>query len=170
MEEPMDCLRDVARRIDTGLLWLACAAAVLMMAQISVDVLFKFVLGRPVTATIEIVSTYYMVALVFLPLAFVDRTSGHISADLLTRTMTPGLRTLVLKIMDLLVLITLGLLFWYTLEEAIRRTAEGEMWRSGEFLLPVWPSRWLLPIGSGMMALSALIRLIDRRPPRTTTH
>jgi TRAP-type C4-dicarboxylate transport system permease small subunit len=166
----MDLVRKVAHRVDVGLLWLACAAAALMMVQISVDVAFKFIFGRSVTATIEIVSTYYMVALVFLPLAFVDRTSGHISADLLTRAMGLRMRTFVLKFMDLLVLITLGLLFWYTLDEAIRRTAEGEMWRSGEFLLPVWPSRWLLPIGSGMMALSALIRLTGHHAPCATTH
>src|SRR5262245_27457380 len=101
----MDFVRKVARHLDMVLLWLACAAAALMMIQISADVVFKFLFGRPITATIEIVSTYYMVALVFLPLAFVDRTSGHISADLLTRAMGPWMRAFVLKLMDLLVFI-----------------------------------------------------------------
>jgi TRAP-type C4-dicarboxylate transport system permease small subunit len=166
----MDRIRDAARRLDLLLLRIGCAAAALMMIQISLDVVCKFLLGRPIIATIEIVSTYYMVALVFLPLAFVDRTGGHISADLLTRAMGPRLRAFVLWLMDLLVLITIGLLFWYTLAEAVRRTVEGEVWRSGEFLLPVWPSRWLLPIGSGMMAISVLIRLVVGRERPVSAH
>jgi TRAP-type C4-dicarboxylate transport system permease small subunit len=166
----MDRIRGVARELDLWLLRIACAAAGLMMVQISVDVVSKLLLGRPIIATIEIVSTYYMVALVFLPLAFVDRTGGHIAADLLTRAMGRRLRAFTLWLMDLLVLVTIGLLFWYTLDEAIRRTVDGEVWRSGEYLLPVWPSRWLLPIGSGMMAISVLIRLIGGREPQVSAH
>jgi TRAP-type C4-dicarboxylate transport system permease small subunit len=166
----MDRIRGVARELDLWLLRIACAAAALMMVQISVDVVCKLLLGRPIIATIEIVSTYYMVALVFLPLAFVDRMGGHIAADLLTRAMGRRLRALTLWLMDLLVLATIGLLFWHTLDEAIRRTADGEVWRSGEYLLPVWPSRWLLPIGSGMMAISVLIRLIGGREPQVSAH
>ena len=166
----MDRIRGVARGIDLCMLRIACAAAALMMVQISVDVVSKLLLGRPIIATIEIVSTYYMVALVFLPLAFVDRTGGHIAADLLTRAMGRRSRALTLWLMDLLVLVTIGLLFWYTLDEAIRRTVDGEVWRSGEYLLPVWPSRWLLPIGSGMMAISVLVRLIGGREPQVSAH
>ena len=166
----MDRIRGVARGIDLFMLRIACAAAALMMVQISVDVASKLLLGRPIIATIEIVSTYYMVALVFLPLAFVDRTGGHIAADLLTRAMGRRSRALTLWLMDLLVLVTIGLLFWYTLDEAIRRTVDGEVWRSGEYLLPVWPSRWLLPIGSGMMAISVLVRLIGGREPQVSAH
>ena len=151
-------------------MWIGCGAAALMMLQISADVAAKFLFGHPITATIEIVSTYYMVALVFLPLAFVDRTGGHIAADVLTKPMGPRLRAAVGWVMDLVVLITLAVLFWFTLNEAVRRTAEGEVWRSGQFLLPVWPSRWLLPLGSGMMALSVLARLVIGRDPGARTH
>jgi TRAP-type C4-dicarboxylate transport system permease small subunit len=166
----VDGLRSALRRVDLWLMWAGCIAAALMMLQISADVAAKFLFGHPITATIEIVSTYYMVALVFLPLAFVDRTGGHIAADVLTKPMGPRLRAAVGMAMDVVVLITLGVLFWFTLEEAIRRSAEGEIWRSGQFLLPVWPSRWLLPIGSGMMALSALARLVAGRDPGMRAH
>ena len=166
----MERVRGALRRLDLWLMWAGCAAAALMMLQISADVLAKFLLGHSITATIEIVSTYYMVALVFLPLAFVDRTGGHIAADVLTKRMGPKLRAAVAVVMDLIVLVTLAVLCWFTFREALRRTIEGEVWQSGQFLLPVWPSRWLLPIGSGMMALSVLARLICGREPAKPTH
>jgi TRAP-type C4-dicarboxylate transport system permease small subunit len=163
-------VRGALRRFDLWLMHAGCVAAALMMVQITADVVSRFILGHSITATIEIVSTYYMVALVFLPLAFVDRAGGHIAADVLTKPMAPRLRAATGKATDFLVLATLGLLFWFTLGEALRRTGEGEVWQSGPFLLPVWPSRWLLPLGSGMMALSVLARLLGSQPPPKPAH
>ena len=49
----------------------------------------------------------------------------------------------------------MAVLFSCSLVEAVNRTLEGELVRSGETFLPIWLSRWLLPIGSGAMMLAA---------------
>lgn len=148
------------RHLDWTLTCVAGLAAFLMMAQVCIDVFMRFVLGRQIEATIEIVSAYYMVALVFLPLAYVERSDGHIAADVVVQLLSPRTRFVLRRLVDAVVLIAMGILCYCTLVEAVNRTIEGELWRSGESLLPIWLSRWLLPIGSGAMVLTIIARLI----------
>jgi len=152
-------------RLDGALIWIAGIAAFLMMAQVCVDVFVRFVLGRQIEATIEIVSAYYMVALVFLPLAYVERSGGHIAADVVVQLLSPRTRLVLRRLVDAVVLIAMSVLCYCTLVEAVSRTIEGELWRSGETFLPIWLSRWLLPIGSGAMVLTIFARLLTAPQP-----
>ena len=52
---------------------------------------------------------------------------------------------------------------------AARRPAPGEVWLAGTKYLPVWPSRWLLPVAGVLMIAHLLLRVIARpraRPRR----
>ena len=147
-------------RLDRALISIAALAAFLMMAQVCIDVFVRFVLGQQIEATIEIVSAYYMVALVFLPLAYVERNDGHIAADVVVQLLSPRIQIVLRRLVDVIVLIAMGVLCYCSLTEAVNRTIEGELVRSGDTLLPIWISRWLLPIGSGAMVLTILVRLI----------
>jgi TRAP-type C4-dicarboxylate transport system permease small subunit len=155
-------------RLDQALMVVAGLAAFLMMTQVCVDVFIRFVLGRQIEATIEIVSAYYMVALVFLPLAYVERSDGHIAADVVVQLLSPRTQFVLRRLVDVVVLIAMSVLCYCSLVEAMNRTIEGELWRSGETFLPIWLSRWLVPIGSGAMALTIVTRLLgaSRRPPQ----
>jgi TRAP-type C4-dicarboxylate transport system permease small subunit len=155
-------------RLDQALMVVAGLAAFLMMTQVCVDVFIRFVLGRQIEATIEIVSAYYMVALVFLPLAYVERNDGHIAADVVVQLLSPRTQFVLRRLVDVVVLIAMSVLCYCSLVEAMNRTIEGELWRSGETFLPIWLSRWLVPIGSGAMALTIVTRLLgaSRRPPQ----
>ena len=62
---------------------------VLMMVHIVIDVLGREVVGTPLDGTTEIVSFYNMVAVTFLPLAFVAHHEGHILVELFTRGLGP---------------------------------------------------------------------------------
>ena len=150
-------------RLDGALIWIAGLAAFLMMAQVCIDVLARFVLGRQIEATIEIVSAYYMVALVFLPLAYVERSNGHIAADVVVQLLPACTQFMLRRLVDAIVLIAMSVLCYCTLVEAVNQTVEGELWRSGETFLPIWLSRWLLPIGSGAMVLTILARLFAQQ-------
>ena len=52
---------------------IAAIALTLMMGHVTVDVAGKYLLNAPVPVTLEMVSNYYMVAVVFLPLAAAER-------------------------------------------------------------------------------------------------
>ena len=68
----------VAERISLLLAWLAGIMAVAMMFHISLDVFCKYFFNRPLDGTIEIVSLYYMVGIVFLPISYISLTDSHI--------------------------------------------------------------------------------------------
>ena len=57
---------------------------ILMMIHVAVDVFCRIVLNAPLYGTLEIVAGYYMVAVVFLPLAYVSGGEGHIFIELFT--------------------------------------------------------------------------------------
>ena len=42
------------------------------------------------------------------------------------------------------------------------RTKNGEAWETSVDLVAVWPSRWLLPVGLGVMALIVLAQTITQ--------
>ena len=60
----------------------ACVAVVLMMAHISLDVLLRWI-GLPIPATVTIVPHYYMLPIVFLPLALAEKNDAHITVEIL---------------------------------------------------------------------------------------
>ena len=61
---------------------LASLFLLVMMLHVCADVALKYLMSRPIEGTLEIVSYYYMVAAVFLPLAFVELTRSAVAVDL----------------------------------------------------------------------------------------
>ncbi|MCH9675152.1 MAG: TRAP transporter small permease, partial [Gammaproteobacteria bacterium] len=53
------------------LTFVACVAVVLMMLHITLDVFMRWI-GFPIPATVTIVPHYYMLPIIFLPLALVE--------------------------------------------------------------------------------------------------
>src|SRR5690606_22781205 len=49
---------------------------------------------------------------------------------------------------------------WQTGAAAIRHTRGGEVYQAGSLFIPIWPSRWLLPIAAGTMALFLILRIV----------
>jgi len=134
-------------------------ALVLMMAQVTLDVIGKYFLASPLPVTLEMVSNYYMVAVVFLPLAAVERANGHIHVELIYS----HLPRLARRLLDLLAY-GLGLFFFWLLAD----TGWVQAWRKfqvGEFImgsysLIIWPSRFLVPIGAGLMVLLLALKFL----------
>jgi hypothetical protein len=56
----------------------------LMMVQVSIDVVARYIFSAPLPATIVFVSHYYMLFVVFLPLAVPARIDRHISVEIVT--------------------------------------------------------------------------------------
>ena len=137
-------------------------AVVLMMVHIVVDVFMKYVFNDPVDGTTEIVAAYYMVSAVFLPLAYVTFIEGHLIVELFTSHMSGRKLTLLTCFTGVLTLAYLLFLIYATGEEAVLRTKSGEAWETSVDLVAVWPSRWLLPVGLGVMALIVLAQTITQ--------
>ena len=61
---------------------LAGLAVLGILLTISLDVLMRSIFKAPFSATTEIVSYYWMVPAVFLPMMFLEISKGHIETDL----------------------------------------------------------------------------------------
>lgn len=142
-----------------GLMIMACAGITLMMLHVTADVAGKYLLSIPVAATYEAVEVYYMVALVYLPFTYIARGEGHIFVELFTRNLSDRGRFALDGSVGILTLIWVCLLAWYAGEEAVTTTLDGELRETAEGFLLVWPSRWFIPLGCGVMALAVVLKI-----------
>lgn len=156
----MAALERLLERFSMALLWIAGVAITLMMLHVAADVVGKTVFHQPVTATLEIVAWYYMVATVFLPVAYIQVHKKHLMVELFTRHMERQSLAKLEGLIAVLGAVYVGTLFWLTLDQAIISTVDGELQDVTFFDLPVWPSRWFLPIAVGAMAIIMVLQAI----------
>lgn len=136
-------------------------AMLAMMVQVGADVTLKYLFNHPIRFTLEMVSSYYMVALVFLPLGLVTRDDGHVVVELFTQGFGPRAMALINGLAGLLALAYIATM---TVESAIvawERTLIREAWESATVDIQVWPARWFLPIGCGLMTLCLMVQVVD---------
>lgn len=136
-------------------------AMALMMLQISLDVSLKYILNFPIPATLETVSSYYMVAIVFLPLGIVTRDHGHICVELFTQGLRPRRLAAVNAVAGVLSILYVAAIIYPTFGEAIRATQIGETWETALWDMEIWPARWLVPIGCILMLLYFTVNTVD---------
>jgi TRAP-type C4-dicarboxylate transport system permease small subunit len=132
-----------------------------MMLHITLDVVGKYLFNAPIEGTLETVALYYMVAIVFLPLAYSTHSGGQIVVELFTRNLSDRTVQSIDGAIGLFAFAFLGLFAWQTGLEAVARTDSGEVRETATSVISIWPSRWLPVIGYGTMALYFLVRGIE---------
>lgn len=152
----MTTIDGITRRLEYLLMAVAAAALMLMMVQMTIDVFMRNFFSRPIEGSLEIVSVYHMVAVVFLPLALVERRHEHITVDLLVQNLHGGIRR-ALNVFGYLVCAVFCAVFTYqTLVDALRAFETGEILMSSIYIT-VWPAKFLLPIGFSLMFVQVLL-------------
>ena len=154
------------RWINIGAATLASAMMVLMMLHITLDVAARYFFNGQIVGTLEVVSFYYMVALVFLAFGFVELKHENIRVDLFVQMMPRRVRFGLYVFACLMGLVFFGMLFWQTLSDAIRATGSGEEAMSN-FRFIIWPSRWSLPVGFVAAFLAVVSNLLTSLSQRT---
>lgn len=135
----------------------AGCAVILMMLHINLDVAMRYIFSAPFANTIEIVSTYYIVAIVFLPLALVEQLNAHIVVELLAQHLPPRASELLIACIALVSALYFGAFAWRTGEDALQKYDVGEI-MLGNSQITVWPTRFYLPIGCGLIVLILLYK------------
>ena len=116
----------VTDRLSNILMIISIILAGAMMIHVSLDVLLSLFIPEPLPATVEIVSSYYMVALVFLPQAFVELKNEHIHVDVI-HSHLPELGKTILDVFALVLsTIYLGLMTYQTWFDALEKFEVGE--------------------------------------------
>ncbi len=141
--------------------YVAAALAALMMVHVTLDVILSQFSAEPLPGTVDYVSYYYMVGLVFLPLPFVEFTNEHIKVDLIHGKLGPGTKTVLDMLALALSALFYGLLTWQTWIDAVEKFMVGER-SMGMAAVTIWPGRFFLPLGAGLMVLLLLAKFIQR--------
>jgi len=115
---------------------------------------------RPTSATTEVVAGYYMVAIAYLPWAFVARNDNHIVAGIFKQIGTPTFDYWVEIGVKILTTTYVAIFTYQTFLAALQRTSAGEVWLAGTKYLPVWPTRWLLPLAGSLMIAHLVLRVL----------
>jgi TRAP-type C4-dicarboxylate transport system permease small subunit len=156
----MDRLLTWLQRPIDLLLWLSLVAGFLMMAHVAVDVAARYLLNRPLEGTTEVVAAYYMVAVAYCPWAFIASRDRHIVAGMFQHIGTPRFDFWLDIAVKLFTAVCVAVFTYQTFLAALRQTRAGEVWLAGTMYLPVWPSRWVLPVSGFFMVLYLVLRVI----------
>lgn len=142
-----------------ALAWLAGLAMALMMFHVMADVAGKYLFHAPVPSTAEVVANYYMIAGVFLALAWVEATGTSIAVDLVYDMVPPNVQHLMFKFGQLMTLMFYSALGWFSWDVAVRawhvsETVDG-IWR-----VVTWPAKFMLPLGLAVAVAVLIIKII----------
>ena len=144
------------------LLNIICGVFLCVMAvHVVADVSSRYLFNTPLAGTIEIVSNYYMVIVIFLPLPYITHRRAHFSAEVFTDLAPPAVFRLVLLFADLLTGVLAVFATWQSYVTAVDKTRGGEAIETTLFIVLQWPARWLLVIGFGLMCIAAIILLFN---------
>ena len=135
-------------------------AIALMMFHIVLDVVLRNFFNYPLPGTITIVSYYYMAIAAFMPLAFAEQKSAHISVEVITELMPSGLQRNLAGWMLLFSAVIFALMTIRSWEEAMGKYGIKASIVQGEDSLPVWPTYFFLPVGCLMMFLVVAYKFI----------
>ena len=137
----------------------ACVAVVLMMAHISLDVLLRWI-GLPIPATVTIVPHYYMLPIVFLPLALAEKYDAHITVEILVQIFRNRLQRILAVCGWLFSAGVFSILFYQTFLDALDKMSVGTFMIEVDWKIPIWPSYFFLPVGFGLVIVVLLYKII----------
>lgn len=143
---------------------------VLMMVLIVVDVITTNLFGLPLPAASVVVKSYFMVLVVFVPMAWAQRTDAHVVVDVVYQAMSPGLRLASDLVSSVITLGTCGALVHVLWIDAVKKTEIGAFIFEQNVRVPTWPGYYALPIGFGLMALVILVSPLARRAAGRATE
>jgi TRAP-type C4-dicarboxylate transport system permease small subunit len=151
-------------RLLYGLVWLCGVASALLivftLGIVSYAITQRYVLGKPLLWGDEFIG-YVLVAIVMLGAAEALRKGDHISIDLLSSRAGPRLAALLASLSDLAVIafaVMLGWSAWITVKFAY----EFGEFSSGYIEIPAWMPQVPMLLGSALIGLVALTRLLER--------
>ena len=152
--------------VDTLLLWLSGIAALACAVHVSLDVLFKYFLASPIPGTINIVSNYYMITLVFAPLAMAELRNAHISVDILSLP-SGWAGDLWIRIVYLFNSIVFAAVAYNTGIDAMKKFRVKAFALDQDGLIYIWPGYWILPVGLGLISALSLCKCFSPNLSKT---
>lgn len=147
-------------RLNGLAIWLGTIVVFLLIVHVTADVGLRYLFNSPLPGTILIVSVFYMIPIVFLPLAAVEEDDGHITVELIYDLLAERIRWVLRLISLLLSMAVFGALALRTFQEATLKLDTGTFAMEAGMRIPTWPAYFVLPVGFGLMLLVLAYKLI----------
>jgi TRAP-type transport system small permease protein len=141
--------------------WLATFSGLLtaiITLIVCVDVAARGLANHSLPGASE-VAVLLLLAVVFLGFARAQAQGENFSVTVFTQSLRPELRRRFQVVADLVSLLTVSLIAWFSWSKAIDSTKAGEE-SYGTISFPVWPSRLLIAFGLTMLALQLVAGLL----------
>ncbi len=161
----MRSLVSLSARLARLLGYAGALAVVAMMLHICLDVFLRDLFRISMNTVPEIVARYYMTALAFLPLAWLEIRRDMISVELLDFALTNPARRLSDAVVLLLAATAYGLLAWTNWTKALSETRSGTLVEIATYKMPVWHSYYFAPVGFTLAAFCCLLLSVGRLVP-----
>jgi len=141
------------------LAYLSCLALLVMALHVTADVVWRALFNTPILGTLEIGTHYYMIAVSFLALGYVQMKDGHVAVEFVVHSMRMRPR-MVLEFFALLITFVFSLYYlYYSWVSAMQKTRIGEYVLVHSEPMTIWPSRWILVVGVFGFSFILLIQL-----------
>lgn len=154
----MHRLGRILGRLTDILAVIGCVAVVLMMLHITLDVFMRLI-GHPIPATVTIVPHYYMLPIIFLPLALAERNDAHITVEVFVQLLRRRWQRALAVVSWVTSAVVFSLLFYQTLLDALEKTAVGTFMMEVDWKIPIWASYYFLPVGFALVVVVLLYRI-----------
>lgn len=160
----MRLIQKIVNAASTVLFFVAGVMLVMMMLHIVIDISAKYLFRRPLPGTIEVVAWYYMVAVAYLPVAFVQIRKQHLLVELFTLALSKRAVAAVDGLVEIVGAIYTGTLAWLVFQNALRSTRRGDVQDITYLDMPIWPASWILPVSFALLSLVFILQaLLDFR-------
>jgi len=155
----LETFEKISKWCATALMVIGCVAIVLMMVNVMAEVIVRYFFNRSIPGTAEFVSGYYMVMVVFLPLAYLQLERGHVIIELFTQKASDRTKSWIDGIVYIICSGALAIYAYAGFNKAIEMTQRGELW-FGLIEVIIWPARWMMPIGVAVMGVVMFLQAI----------
>lgn len=145
MEKTILTLRRIFKEIPKVLLWMGAMSVLLMAVLICYDVAMRYFFNAPKSWAIEI-AQYLMLAVFFLPLAYVQQDRRHIKVELFVSHLPIRIRKILTEVViPLLALAVNGAILWQVGRLAMKLLRRGTV-SATSLRVPLFPISMILVI------------------------
>ena len=151
-----------------GLALIGALATLLLMLHVVADVAMRNLFNQPIPATYEVVVNYYMIALAFIPLAWVERSGAMVQVEVINGALGPRGMWLSNLLVAVISTVIYAVLAYVTYNVAIRNFGTGTFVLANQVRVPTWPAYWLPPLGFALASVICALRIFTPiKDPRT---
>lgn len=140
-------------------LWIAGAALLLMGTIVTVSVVGRVVFTAPVPDDLIMVGLL-MVAVIILPLAFIERADGHISVTVITDRLPVRLQFALKAFGNLLFGLFFGVM-GFMLAKKIPSEFSEALYYDGHLEIPTWPMKTVFALGVAILAIRLTVSFVN---------